>query len=104
MSSSPGKHDCLPRPAELLQRLLRFDTTNPPGNEAECIAWIHALLTEAGFAPTVLAKHAARPNLIARLVGRGSAPPLLLYGHVDVVTTAGQRWAHPPFDGEMADG
>jgi len=22
---------------ELLQELIRFDTTNPPGNEAECI-------------------------------------------------------------------
>jgi len=25
-------------PAELLQRLIRFDTTNPPGNEEECMA------------------------------------------------------------------
>ena len=37
-----------------------------------------------------------RPNLVARLPGRGAAPPLLLYGHVDVVTTAGQRWQPPP--------
>jgi hypothetical protein len=27
-------------PAELLQRLIRFETTNPPGNERECIDWV----------------------------------------------------------------
>ena len=35
------------RPAELLQHLIRFDTTNPPGNERECIAYIDGLLAEA---------------------------------------------------------
>jgi acetylornithine deacetylase/succinyl-diaminopimelate desuccinylase-like protein len=29
---------------------------------------------------------------------------LLLYGHVDVVTTAGQEWTHPPFEGQVQDG
>jgi len=103
MSSSPGKHDLLKPPAELLRTLLRFDTTNPPGNEAECVAWINALLAKAGLETTVLAKDPERPNLIARLEGRGCAPPLLLYGHVDVVTTAGQQWTHPPFDAEVAE-
>jgi hypothetical protein len=26
-------------PVELLQQLIRFDTTNPPGNEAECVGF-----------------------------------------------------------------
>jgi hypothetical protein len=34
---------------DLFQRLLRFDTTNPPGNERECIAWIQQLLESSGF-------------------------------------------------------
>jgi len=92
------------RPVELLQSLIRFDTTNPPGNEAECIGYIRRLLEDAGLPTTILARDAQRPNLIARLPGRGEAPPLLLYGHVDVVTTAGQQWTHPPFAGEIADG
>ena len=33
--------------AELLQTLIRFDTTNPPGDERECIGYIQGLLTEA---------------------------------------------------------
>jgi acetylornithine deacetylase/succinyl-diaminopimelate desuccinylase-like protein len=91
------------RPAELLQRLIQFDTTNPPGNETDCIAYIDTMLKKAGFETTRLAKDPNRPNLITRLKGQGSAPPLLLYGHVDVVTTAGQKWTHPPFAGKLVD-
>jgi acetylornithine deacetylase/succinyl-diaminopimelate desuccinylase-like protein len=92
------------RPAELLQNLIRFDTTNPPGNEAECIAYISRLLSNAGFETTIVAKDANRPNLIVRLPGRGSSPPLLLYGHVDVVSTENQEWSHPPFSGVARGG
>jgi len=79
-----------PTPLELLQTLVRFDTTNPPGNEVACIGHINHVLTYGGFTPTLLAKDAARPNLIARLPGRGDAPPVLWQAHVDVVTTADQ--------------
>ncbi len=92
------------RPAELLQRLIQFDTTNPPGNEAECINFIKSLLTEAGIETTILGQTPERPNLIAKLPGQGSASPLLLYGHVDVVTTENQQWQHPPFEGKVVDG
>ncbi len=92
------------RPAELLQNLIRFDTTNPPGNEQACIAYIQEVLQAGGVEPKILAKDAARPNIVARLKGDGNAAPLLLYGHVDVVTTAGQIWQHPPFEAELVDG
>ena len=88
---------------DLLQELIRFDTTNPPGNERACIEFVQSLLEEAGCETQLYAKDPARPNLVSRLPG-GDAPPLLLYGHVDVVTTAGQPWTHPPFSGELADG
>ena len=97
-------HGIYQRPVELLQNLIRFDTTNPPGKEGECTAYIYDLLKDAGYRPNVLAKQANRPNLITRLQGRGEAPPLLLYGHVDVVTTAHQGWSHPPFAGRIVDG
>jgi acetylornithine deacetylase/succinyl-diaminopimelate desuccinylase-like protein len=92
------------RPVELLQNLIRFDTSNPPGDEAGCVEYVNGLLRAAGFETSVLALDARRPNLIARLAGRGDAPPLLLYGHVDVVTTIGQDWTHPPFEGSLVDG
>ena len=89
---------------ELLRDLIRFDTTNPPGNEGACIAYVKQLLDDAGVESRVFARDDARPNLIARLPGAGDAPPLLLYGHVDVVQTAGQQWTHPPFGAELVDG
>ncbi len=92
------------RTAEILQTLIRFDTTNPPGNEAACIAYIDGLLTEAGLQTTLLAKDPQRSNLVARLKGSGDAPALVLQGHVDVVTTANQKWTHPPFEGKVIDG
>jgi acetylornithine deacetylase/succinyl-diaminopimelate desuccinylase-like protein len=91
------------RPVELLARLLRFDTTNPPGGERECIEWIRAMLEELGCEVKLLARDPQRPSLLARLAGRGESPPLLLQGHVDVVAARGD-WQHPPFAGEIADG
>jgi acetylornithine deacetylase/succinyl-diaminopimelate desuccinylase-like protein len=105
MSISSARDDAAiyHRPAELLQRLVRFNTTNAPGNEAACISYINQLLTEAGFSTTILAADPERPNLIARLQGQGNAPPLLLQGHVDVVTTEKQVWQQPPFAGNIVD-
>jgi acetylornithine deacetylase/succinyl-diaminopimelate desuccinylase-like protein len=92
------------RPAELLQNLIRFNTTNPPGNERASIQYINQLLKNAGVETTLVARSPQRPNLVARLKGSGIAPPLLLYGHLDVVTTRDQKWTHPPFDGLLLDG
>ncbi len=89
---------------ELLQRLIRFDTTNPPGREAAAMRWVADRLRARGLEPELLAKDPERPNLIVRLRGRGQAPPLLVYGHLDVVTTEGQNWSAPPFDGVVKDG
>jgi acetylornithine deacetylase/succinyl-diaminopimelate desuccinylase-like protein len=101
MSEARDLHE---RPAELLQRLLRFDTTNPPGSERACLEWLARLLQDAGLEITFVAADPRRPSLVARLAGRGDAPPLLLEGHIDVVPTAGQRWTHPPFAADLADG
>ena len=91
-------------PVELLQNLIRFNTTNPPGNEAECITYINNLLVQAGFETTLIARVPERPNLVTRLKGQGNAKPLLLYGHVDVQPAEGQKWRHPPFEAKIVDG
>jgi acetylornithine deacetylase/succinyl-diaminopimelate desuccinylase-like protein len=89
--------------AGLLQELIRFDTTNPPGNETACIEFVRGQLEAAGCETTTYAKDPARPNLVSRIRG-GDAGPLLLQGHVDVVTTVGQDWTHPPFEARLEDG
>jgi acetylornithine deacetylase/succinyl-diaminopimelate desuccinylase-like protein len=100
LPEDPGLQD---RPVELLQRLLRFDTSNPPGNERECIEWVKGLLEALGCEVRIVAQQPERPNLIARIAGRGERPPLLLQGHVDVVAARGE-WRHDPFAGELVDG
>ncbi len=95
--------DIYNRPEELLQKLIRFDTTNPPGNEKACIHFIDELLQQAGFQTTIVSRDPNRPNIIAKLKGQGNAPGVLLYGHVDVVTTTNQNWTHPPFEANIID-
>ena len=104
MPTRDGDQGFHERPAELLQHLIRYDTTNPPGNEAACVSFIRGLLDAAGLETTVRARDPNRPSLVARLKGRGDAPPLLMQGHVDVVTTEKQDWTHPPFSGDLIDG
>lgn len=99
----PIRTDYHERPAALLQELLRFETVNPPGDERACIEWIADLLGAYGVDSETYATDPARPNLLARVPG-GDAPPLLLYGHVDVVPTTGQEWHHDPFAGVREDG
>ena len=45
---------------ELLRALLRFDTTNPPGNEAGCVAFLADHLRGLGVEPEVLSPVAGR--------------------------------------------
>jgi len=89
---------------ELLRDLIRFDTSNPPGAEAPMIRHVESLLDAHGIETTVLARDPARPNLIARIPGARDAPPLLLYGHADVVPVVDQQWSHDPFGGTVSDG
>jgi acetylornithine deacetylase/succinyl-diaminopimelate desuccinylase-like protein len=96
--------DQIADPVKILQTLIRFDTTNLPGNEIGLVNWIREQLDSVGISSTILARDSNRPNLVARIKGKGNVPPLLLYGHLDVVTTHGQNWEHPPFDGKSVDG
>ncbi len=46
-----------------------------------------------------------RLNVVATFPGPGPGPTVVLNGHIDTVTAGDeQRWTHPPFGGEVADG
>ncbi|HFC12555.1 MAG TPA: M20/M25/M40 family metallo-hydrolase, partial [Anaerolineae bacterium] len=91
-------------PVQLLQTLIRFNTTNLPGDEAACMRYLDGIIQSYGIETTMLALDDNRPNLIARIAGTGDAPPLVLQGHLDVVPTTGQDWTYPPFSAEIHDG
>jgi acetylornithine deacetylase/succinyl-diaminopimelate desuccinylase-like protein len=92
------------RTTELLQRLIRFDTVNPPGNEGPAQEWLSGLLEAAGFECELLAAVPGRPNLIARLRSGSDGPALCLLGHVDTVLADPAEWSVDPWSGELRDG
>ena len=63
-------------PVALLQRLIQFDTVNPPGDERAAQEFLAGLLTEAGFDVTLAGRTEERPNLVARLRGEQDGPTL----------------------------
>jgi acetylornithine deacetylase/succinyl-diaminopimelate desuccinylase-like protein len=89
---------------EHLRAMLRLDTTNPPGNEMLAVDYLAAALQRAGIESTIVAMTPGRGNLVARLKGSGQSEPLLLYGHMDVVPVEPEKWRHPPFAGDLAEG
>ncbi|MBA3262024.1 MAG: M20/M25/M40 family metallo-hydrolase [Thermoleophilaceae bacterium] len=100
----PERSDLERRTTELLQRLIRFDTVNPPGNEAPAQEWLRGLLEPAGFECELLAAVPGRPNLIARLRSASDGPALCLLGHVDTVLADPSEWTVDPWSGELRDG
>lgn len=94
----------IPEVTMILQDLIRFNTTNPPGNETPCLEHIAQILKRDDIDSMILESAPGRGNLVARLKGDGSLPPLLLMGHVDVVPAEADKWEHPPFSGDLIDG
>jgi acetylornithine deacetylase/succinyl-diaminopimelate desuccinylase-like protein len=88
----------------VLQRLVRFNTVNPPGNERDAIEYLAGYLREAGFEVQLLTHTESRPNLVADLHGRADGPTLCYLGHVDTVLASADEWTHDPWSGDVADG
>ena len=55
--------------ADLLQRLIRLDTTNPPGNETAAAELLRDYLEAAGVECELYARVPERANLVARIRG-----------------------------------
>jgi succinyl-diaminopimelate desuccinylase len=89
---------------DLTRELIRFETINPPGNEAPCARYLGGILEKAGFAVEFFTMSENRDNLIARIGGEGGKPPICFTGHTDVVPLGVARWSVNPFGGEIADG
>src|SRR5687768_14989776 len=87
-----------------LQAMIRLDTSNPPGNEILVAAYIEGVLAAENIACEIVESAPGRANLRAVLKGNGTARPLLLMSHMDVVPVEPEFWTHPPFSGEIVDG
>ena len=86
---------------DLLQRLIRLDTTNPPGNETAAAELLREYLEAAGVECALHARVPERANLVARIRGTGDGPSLALLSHTDVVLADPAEWDREPFGGEL---
>lgn len=99
--SSNATHEQI---VELIQALVRIDSSNPPGREADCARFIRDWFVDHDIdAELVPEPYPDRPQ-VAAVVGSGN-PAVVLNGHLDVVPVESpDEWQHPPFGGAVDGG
>ena len=88
----------------LTQKLVGFDTVNPPGNEAECALYLGDILEKAGFRVNYHESSPGRLELVAHLGKGDTKSPICLAGHLDTVPLGHEPWTLNPLSGEVKDG
>ncbi len=89
---------------QLLQQYVRIDTSIPPGDVTKAADLLEGVLEREGIPVTRYESGPGRSIIVARLEGAGSAKPIVLLHHMDVVPADPNRWQRDPFGGEIADG
>ena len=84
--------------------MIRFDTTNPPGNELPLAEHIVGVLEKEAIRTKLLVPAPGRAAVIARLHGNGSKRPVMMLAHMDVVGVEREQWSCDPFGGIIRDG
>jgi acetylornithine deacetylase/succinyl-diaminopimelate desuccinylase-like protein len=90
--------------ADVLSRLIQFNTVNPPGAERECAQWLADYLSDAGLECELAGAEHDRPNLVATLGDPDSGPVLGYLGHTDTVLADPSTWSRDPWSGDQHDG
>lgn len=85
----------------LTQKLLSFNTINPPGLERDCAKYLGTLLEASGFHVSYHEFGVARTNLIARLDAGKNDLTLCFSGHMDTAPLGLGTWSRDPFAGEI---
>ena len=84
--------------------LVQIDTSGAPEFEAPAVEYLKKVFEGDGIPVQLLAKDPKRPNLVARIKGNGSKKPVLIMAHTDVVGVQPEKWSHPAFSADLADG
>lgn len=104
VAAEPDWESLEPEILEHFLALVRMDTTDPPGREAEAAEYLVQVLETEGVPVQVFATEPHRPNVVARLKGNGSKAPLLIMAHTDTVNVDPDKWGHGPFSGAREGG
>ena len=100
-----SEQDALAR--AIYAELIAIDTTHSTGSTTVAAEAMAKRLREAGLAGDaveVIGPTATRGNLLVHIKGDGSARPLLLLAHIDVVEAAAREWNVAPFELSEKDG
>ncbi len=80
-------------------------TTQSARKRDAAAEYLVKVLTDAGIEAEIVGVNAERGNVIGRLRAENPTKrPLLLTGHIDVVSVERDKWPHDPFGGEIIDG
>jgi acetylornithine deacetylase len=82
--------------AELLARLVHFDTTSHKSNLA-LVAFVEDYLAQHGLASHLVPNADASKASLYASIGPAGVPGVALSGHTDVVPVEGQTWSSDPF-------
>ena len=82
--------------ADILARLIGFDTTSSKPNRA-LMDWVQDLLGGAGIAAQIIPDASGGKANLYATIGPQDRPGVMLSGHTDVVPVDGQVWTRPPF-------
>jgi acetylornithine deacetylase/succinyl-diaminopimelate desuccinylase-like protein len=89
---------------DLLSRYIRVNTSNPPGNESAAVEFLEPILAAEGIPTERYEPVPGRESLRGVLRGDGSAAPLILLNHTDVVPVEHEFWSVDPFAGIVQEG
>ena len=86
-----------------MQRLIQ--TRSVTGEEADICVLLERELTKDGLDVDIIEPQPGRLNLVAKHVGTGGSPRVMMYSHIDTVPAGDlDAWKHPPFSGDIAEG
>jgi succinyl-diaminopimelate desuccinylase len=91
-------------PIALTQKLVSFNTMNPPGKNEDAAQFLCSLLQHAGFNISTYEHLPGRVSLVARIGPLNADRSLCFAGHLDTVPLGKTPWLREPFAGEIADG
>lgn len=89
---------------EHVQRMIRMNTVNPPGNELQLARYLDSTFRAAGIESRLFEPAPGRGAVVARLKGSGAKRPVLVMGHMDVVGVERDKWTVDPFAAEVRSG
>ncbi|HHP7233797.1 MAG TPA: M20 family metallopeptidase [Desulfobacterales bacterium] len=88
----------------LTQKLIAYDTVNPPGEEQACARFLASLLEDGGFQVDAYEFADRRTSLVARKMFNADVPPICFTGHLDTVPLGTVHWQGDPFGGALENG